>query len=83
MDTSHVEKKAASGALIARAAASSAAAALQRQPDGSFTLWRYLGNAPYSFVDSTPDYQSVRCWWTMRAMPEVRSRGWCCPVREA
>jgi len=35
------------------------ASGLQRQPDGSFTRWRYNSYAPYSFFDSTPEYQSA------------------------
>ena len=35
------------------------ASGLQRQPDGSFTRWRYTRYAPFLPVDSTPDYQSA------------------------
>lgn len=38
---------------------------LQRQPDGSFTRWRYNLFAPYSFFDSTPNYQPA--FWNCTA----------------
>ena len=35
------------------------ASALERQADGSFTLARYHGAAPYSLIDTTPNFQSA------------------------
>ena len=47
-----------SQSLECRAVGGSNVSALERQSDGSFTQWQYLASAPYSFVGSSPNYQT-------------------------